>query len=159
MTEQTRPRVREAPFGYTQTLVPGAKEGLSAFASAIWDPEGTVSGEIKELVFLRTSIVNRCERCTAAHTASAKRRGFTPEQIAAVSDPEQWSAHFAPEAVVALELATRLCHEAYDLGADLMERVKQHYSERQLGEILLVAGQANMYNRVGEAAKQLFADH
>lgn len=62
MAESTRPRVREAPFGYTLTLVPGAKEGLAGFTKVLWDPEGTVSPELKDLVFLRTSIVNRCER-------------------------------------------------------------------------------------------------
>jgi hypothetical protein len=61
MSQPARPRVREAPFGYTTTLVPGAKDALAAFSSAIWNPEGTVPERLKELVFLRTSIVNRCE--------------------------------------------------------------------------------------------------
>ena len=55
-----RPKVREAPYGYTLTLVPGAREGVSAFSQAIWSDEGTVPGTTKELVFLRTSLVNRC---------------------------------------------------------------------------------------------------
>jgi hypothetical protein len=61
MTQPSRPRVREAPFGYTTTLVPGAKEALAAFSAAIWAEDGTVPLHTKELVFLRTSIVNNCE--------------------------------------------------------------------------------------------------
>ncbi|CAA9548435.1 MAG: hypothetical protein AVDCRST_MAG18-95 [uncultured Thermomicrobiales bacterium] len=61
MTQPARPRVREAPFGYTTTLVPGAKEALAAFSAAIWSDEGTIPPRTKELVFLRTSIVNKCE--------------------------------------------------------------------------------------------------
>ena len=61
MTQPARPRVREAPFGYTTTLVPGAKDALAAFSAAIWSDEGTVPARTKELVFLRTSIVNKCE--------------------------------------------------------------------------------------------------
>ena len=61
MSGPTRPRVREAPFGYTTTLVPGAKDAAAGFTAAIWDPAGAVLERTKELVFLRTSAVNRCE--------------------------------------------------------------------------------------------------
>ena len=61
MSQPARPRVREAPFGYTTALVPGAKEALAAYSAAIWSDEGTVPPRTKELVFLRTSIVNNCE--------------------------------------------------------------------------------------------------
>jgi alkylhydroperoxidase/carboxymuconolactone decarboxylase family protein YurZ len=61
MSQPARPRVREAPFGYTTTLVPGAKEALAASSAAIWSDEGTVPPRTKELIFLRTSIVNNCE--------------------------------------------------------------------------------------------------
>ena len=57
-----------------------------------------------------------------------------------------------------LELATRLAHHSDDIGHDLIDRLRSHFSERQLAELLLVAGQANMWNRVGEGAKQLLAD-
>ena len=40
---------------------PGAKDALAAYSAAVWSPEGTVPERMKELVFLRTSIGNRCE--------------------------------------------------------------------------------------------------
>ena len=61
MAPPARPKVREAPFGYTTTLVPGAKEALAGVTAVLWAPDGAVSERTKELVFLRTSIVNRCE--------------------------------------------------------------------------------------------------
>lgn len=75
-----------------------------------------------------------------------------------MSAPDQWASVFEPNVVVALELATRLCHESHDLGEELIERVRQHFTTQQIAELLLVAGQANMYNRAGEGAKQIFAD-
>ncbi len=93
-----------------------------------------------------------------SHTASAKRRGLTDEQIEAIAQPEQWRDVFTPGEIAALDLATRLAHESHDLGAELIARLKEHYDARQLAEILLVAGQANLNNRVGNAAKVLFAD-
>lgn len=76
--------------------------------------------------------------------------------MAALRDPAQWETIFTPEQIVALELADRLIAHSDDLGADLMERLRQHYQDVQLAEILLVAGQANMNNRAGEGAMQLF---
>ena len=94
----------------------------------------------------------------ASHTASAKRRGLTGEQLAAIGDPSQWEATFSPAEIVALELATRMVDDADKLGPELIARVKEHFSEQQIAELILVAGQANLNNRTGNAAKQLFAD-
>lgn len=60
--EAAGPRLRQAPFGYTVTLVPGVKEAAGGLSRALWDPESEVSPKTKELVFLRSSIVNHCER-------------------------------------------------------------------------------------------------
>jgi alkylhydroperoxidase family enzyme len=76
--------------------------------------------------------------------------------LAALRDPAQWEAVFTPEQIVALELADRLIAHSDDLSPELMARLRQHYQDVQLAEILLVAGQANMNNRAGEGAMQLF---
>jgi hypothetical protein len=60
VTTPARPALREAPYGYTLGLVPGAPEAVAALSKVFWDPAGTVSERRKELVFLRTSMVNRC---------------------------------------------------------------------------------------------------
>lgn len=73
-----------------------------------------------------------------------------------MADPEQWARVFQPADVAALDLATRLCHDSHALGEELIARLRAHFDERGLAELLLVAGQANMYNRVGSAARQLF---
>lgn len=91
-----------------------------------------------------------------AHTASAKRRGLTDDEIAAIADPARWPATFSAGEIVLLELATRLVDGSHDLGERLVTRVREHWSEAQLAELLMVAGQANMNNRVGSAARQLF---
>lgn len=51
---------RPAPFAFTVAQVPGAREGFDAFATALWSQDGTVSRRSKELIFLRTSMVNDC---------------------------------------------------------------------------------------------------
>ncbi len=61
MSAPARPSLREAPYGYTLRLVPGLEEAASRMRDVLWNPEGTVSARAKELVFLRTSIVNHCD--------------------------------------------------------------------------------------------------
>ena len=90
-----------------------------------------------------------------SHAASARRRGLSDAEIEAVAEPERWETLFPAAEMAALDLATRLCHESHALDGELIDRLRQHYDDRQLAEIVLVAGQANLNNRVGNAAKRL----
>ena len=83
---------------------------------------------------------------------------MTTEQLSAINEPTQWATTFSPAEVAALELATRMCDDADKLGPELIASVKEHYDDQQIAELILVAGQANMNNRTGNAAKQLLAD-
>lgn len=73
-----------------------------------------------------------------------------------MADPGQWERLFQPAEIAALDLATRLCRDSHALAEELIARLRAHYDARGLAELLLVAGQANMANRVGSAARQLF---
>lgn len=55
-----RPSRHEAPFGFCVGLVPDVRPALDAFVAALWNPAGAVPPRAKEIVFLRTSIVNHC---------------------------------------------------------------------------------------------------
>lgn len=91
-----------------------------------------------------------------SHTASAKRRGLTDDEIAAIGEETRWPGTFKPEEIAALEMATQLCHGAHDIPPALIARLHQYWSDAELAELLMVAGQANMNNRVGSAARQIF---
>lgn len=92
-----------------------------------------------------------------SHTASARRRGIPDSDLEAIAEPQRWPEMFQPAEIAALELATQLCASSHDLGADLVAELRVHYDDRQLAELVLVAAQANLNNRVGNAAKQLLA--
>ena len=92
-----------------------------------------------------------------SHTASARRRGIPDSDLEAIGQPQRWPEVFPPAEIAALQLATQLCASSHHLGADLVAELRQLYDDRQLAELVLVAGQANLNNRVGNAAKQLFA--
>ncbi len=55
-----------------------------------------------------------------------------------------------------LRLADEVSGDAsHALSAELIGGLRAHFSEEELGELVLVAGQANLNNRAGNAAKQL----
>ncbi len=54
-----RPKLSGAPLAYTLAQVEGT-DVYSDFGKALWRDEGAVPAAVKELVFLRTSIVNQC---------------------------------------------------------------------------------------------------
>ena len=53
-------RLRETPFSRATGAVPGVRDALAALAAALWREDGATPPTTRELVFLRTSILNRC---------------------------------------------------------------------------------------------------
>jgi len=83
----------------------------------------------------------------------------TDEEIEALEDPATWSDVFDAKTTAALTLADAMAGDAsHDIGAALNTELRSHFSELELGEIILLCGQANLNNRAGNAAKQLLGD-
>jgi hypothetical protein len=57
---KSRPKLTGAPLGYTLALVEGTETHYKTFGSELWSDEQDVAATLKELVFLRSSIVNEC---------------------------------------------------------------------------------------------------
>ncbi len=49
-----------APLAYTQALVDGTAQPYKSFGTALWSEDRAVPARLKELIFLRSSIVNQC---------------------------------------------------------------------------------------------------
>ena len=56
---KVRPKLAGAPLGYTLALVEGTGV-YSDFGEALWPEDRAVPATLKELLFIRTSIVNDC---------------------------------------------------------------------------------------------------
>jgi len=153
---KTRIKLSGAPLAYTLAIVEGTADEYKAFGSALWSDDGKVPAALKELVFLRCSYVNRCDTCVSSHLVTAKRRGVSEEQIAALQVPADWDTTFDTATVAALRLADALCGpDSANLDQALVDSLRSHYEEDELAELVLVCGQANLNNRAGNAAKQL----
>lgn len=55
-----RPKPAREPLGKTLQMVEGTRPAYASFGTAVWSEDGAVPATLKELVFLRTSIVNQC---------------------------------------------------------------------------------------------------
>lgn len=55
-----RPKLTAAPLGYAMYRVEGTADPYRRFVDELWGDDRSVSAQLKELVFLRTSIVNEC---------------------------------------------------------------------------------------------------
>ena len=77
-------------------------------------------------------------------------------EIEAIGDPASWAGVFDGAAVAALRLADVLSGDGtHALESALVGELRSQFEEPELAELILVAGQANLNNRAGNAAKQL----
>jgi len=104
---------------------------------------GSVERRVKELVYLTCSFANECAYCTAAHVASGKKAGITPEELEALQTEQD---HVFSEAERAAILYARELTQTAD-GQDSRDTLLQHFSNEQVVEITLVAAMANFTNR------------
>lgn len=54
-----RPKLAGAPLGYTLSIVEGTNI-YSEFGKALWSDDQAVDPKLKELLFIRTTLINDC---------------------------------------------------------------------------------------------------
>lgn len=65
---------------------------------------------------------------------------------------------FDDATTAALELADAMCADTSAISDELIEELRFHYGEVERAELLLVCGQANLNNRVGNLAKRVLGE-
>lgn len=65
---------------------------------------------------------------------------------------------FDDQTHAALLLSDAMCGPTHALDPLLVTELRHHFTEVELAEVILVAGQANLNNRAGNAAKQLLGE-
>ena len=83
---------------------------------------------------------------------------MTDAEIDALETPDAWSGAFDARSESVLRFTDAMCGDTHALDLALVTELRTHFSETELAELVLVAGQANLNNREGNAAKQLFGD-
>ena len=123
------------------------------FYKQVWAP-GALDPKIKELAYLRASIMNGCLYCSRAHTASAKRRGVTDEQGQALKEPGGSSRDiFTEHERAVLQFAEQLTAWPAAIQPADLENLGKFFDTEQIEELVLVIATANLTNRFNEGMK------
>jgi uncharacterized peroxidase-related enzyme len=123
------------------------------FYKSVWAPGG-LDPKIKELAYLRTSLMNGCTYCSRAHTASGKRRGITDEQIQALKEPGGSSRDiFTEEERAALQYAEKLTAWPAAIQPADLDILGKYFNVEQIEELVLIVATANLTNRFNEGMK------
>jgi uncharacterized peroxidase-related enzyme len=105
--------------------------------------------KLRELAYLKTSDLNECDYCLHYHRQSAAKAGVNERQIQEIKNFETSDAYDDREKAVLAFASDVTRHVRAD--DDVLARVKEYLSERDLVELTLTVAMANFTNRVNEA--------
>jgi AhpD family alkylhydroperoxidase len=115
-----------------------------------------VEPTLYHLIKLRASQINGCAFCLEMHTHQALRHGETPARMMALDAWEE-SPLFTDKERVALRWTEELTLIA-DTGAssEAFEALKAHFSDDEIGWLILAAVQINSWNRVAISSRSQY---
>ncbi|MGC4128674.1 MAG: carboxymuconolactone decarboxylase family protein [Bergeyella sp.] len=132
-------------------LEPKAYEVLYAMEKYL--AEIDLSLQLRELIKIRVSQINKCAFCLEMHTKDARKAGETEQRIYALSAWEE-SPLFTDEerAVFALtEEVTKIAeHGVQDT---TFQNIQTYFSDKQIAQIIIAINQMNFWNRIAISTK------
>jgi AhpD family alkylhydroperoxidase len=123
---------------------PGIAQGVAGFLRALLS-DGALTGWYKELVAVRISILLESEYAITAHNASARKKGATDAQIAAVADFER--GFYSAKEKLGFRLADRLHRGPRAVDDAFYAELKATFSDNELVELFLTAAAFEMFPR------------
>jgi uncharacterized peroxidase-related enzyme len=132
--------------GNVQKALAHRPEMLKNFLSFYASVGRSLDRKLYELIYLRVSFINGCRYCTQHHVASSKRVGLTAEDLTALKEGN-YSRYGEKETSVLTyaEKLTRTPHQITDVD---FNGLKKHFSEPEIVDIHMLAGLANLTNRL-----------
>ena len=129
----------------TVANVPGLALGFAALLKPLLS-DGALPGWYKELIATRMSVLCGSEYATSGHATSAKQKGASDAQIAAVkSDIE--NGPFSDSEKLGLRCADRLHRSGRELDDDIYEKLKTVFSDQQIVELVATASVFEFFPR------------
>jgi AhpD family alkylhydroperoxidase len=138
--------------------LPGAYDALQALHKAI--EKGGVPRATLELMNLRASQINGCSVCVDMHSRALRKLGEKDVRVFAVSAWREAPYYSdAERAALALtEAASRLSDRADPVPDEVWNEAARHYSEAQLGALVMSIGMINLWNRLNATTRQVSGD-
>lgn len=105
---------------------------------------GVIEPRLKELVRLRIATLNGCKTCKAARLA----RDVVKEKEAAIDVDQLDQANFSLRERAAIRLAEAMALDHHAIGDDAIRELRKHFSEAELLELMMMAGQYIGFGRM-----------
>lgn len=129
-----------------ETEIPDVLQAL-ADVHDVMDAHG-LDRLLHHLVLLRASQINRCGYCVQMHTREAREDGETSQRLDRVIVWDQVSDFTDKEkAALAWTEALTVLDPKTDL-ATLRTRLREHFSEKEIGVLTATVGMINLWNRI-----------
>ena len=126
---------------------PEAFQALSDFSATV--SKSGLEKSLLELVKIRASQINGCAFCLAMHTADARKNGETDERMLMLSAWRETPIYTARErAALAMTEAITLISATQDIPDDLYAEAVEHFSEKELVDLVLAIAAINSWNRL-----------
>jgi uncharacterized peroxidase-related enzyme len=120
--------------------------GFAAFLKGLLG-DSALPGWYKELVATRISVLSNSEYAISAHSLSAKQKGATDAQIAAVKRNFE-DGPFSPAEKLGLHCADRLHRSPQEIDDKFFAELKNVYSDSQIVELAATAAAFELFPRL-----------
>lgn len=121
-----------------------AMQGLERFLAE----EASIEHSLIELIKIRTSQINGCAYCIQMHTQDARKAGESEKRIYALNAWRETPYFSAAErsALALTEAITAI--SVQHVSEELYAEAAEHFSQEQIGEIIIAATTINAWNRI-----------
>jgi uncharacterized peroxidase-related enzyme len=119
----------------TMQRMPGMVKGFGELTKAVMDPEGSVDLGLMRLIAHFASRAAGCQYCEAHSLVAAQIHGIEQEKLDDIWN-YQTSALYPEAERVALDFALAAGAVPNDVDETLMQRMKEHWTEEQIVQIL-----------------------
>jgi uncharacterized peroxidase-related enzyme len=132
--------------GNIQKALAYRPEMLKNFLSFYASVGRSLDRKLYELIYLRVSTINGCKYCMQHHVASSKRVGLTAEDWTALKAGDY--SRYSEKERTALTYVAKLTRASREITEADFDELKKHFSEPEIVDIHMLAGLANLTNRV-----------
>jgi uncharacterized peroxidase-related enzyme len=132
--------------GNVQKALAHRPEMLKNFLNFYASVGRSLERKLYELIYLRVSFINECRYCTQHHLVSSKRVGLTSEDWTELAAGNY--SRYSEKERAALTYAEKLTRAPHQIAEADFDELKKHFSEPEIIDLHMLAGLANLTNRV-----------
>jgi len=130
----------------TLAHTPALAQGIAGFLKSLLG-DSALPGWYKEVVATRLSVLHNSQYAISAHALSAKQKGATDVQIAAVKADFE-TGPFTEKQKLGFRCAERLHHSARELDDAFYAQLKSQYSDPEIVELVASAAAFELFPRL-----------